>query len=197
MKYWLTLFISLVVTISYSQRLDSIRSSLERVYDQSLIYRRSASELINQYGINSKQLDSLNKLILKLDSTALHFVSPIIENQGWLGKSLVGVKANKSLFFIVQHAELSTLKKFLPRLEESVAKRESDPADMALMVDRMLVMQGQPQKFGTQYKYDSVSKKYEFFPIGDLKHIDKRRNSVGLESLRKYSRARGIVLPEN
>ena len=59
-----------------------------------------------------------------------------------------------------------------------------EPADIAYLEDRLLIMEGKPQIYGTQFRtIDGVS---EPFPIEDPEHVDERRASVGLDTYAAY-----------
>ena len=53
------------------------------------------------------------------------------------------------------------------------------PADIAFLEDRVLIMEDNPQLYGTQFHM--VNHHSEPFPIVDFAHVDERRARVGLE----------------
>ncbi len=53
------------------------------------------------------------------------------------------------------------------------------------------MQKGEPQKYGTQYRIDPVTKEITFIEIGDEEHLDERRAGMGLESHGEY-KARAI-----
>mgnify|MGYP001560728744 CR=1 FL=1 len=55
--------------------------------------------------------------------------------------------------------------------------KDVDQADVAYLEDRILVNEGKPQLYGTQFLEGAPR------PIKDPDHVDERRKSVGLESL--------------
>jgi|GEM_PF-6134358 len=58
-------------TTTVAQNLDSIKTELERDYKTSMSLRQNAMPTIKKFGYESKQMDSLNSLILNFDSVAL------------------------------------------------------------------------------------------------------------------------------
>ena len=55
-----------------------------------------------------------------------------------------------------------------------------DPGDIEYLEDRLLIMEGKPQLYGTQfYTIDGVTKP---FPIEDPDHVDERRTHAGLDT---------------
>jgi hypothetical protein len=55
-----------------------------------------------------------------------------------------------------------------------------------LLVDRVLIRQGLPQRYGTQFMF--VEGGIEFHPIEDPESVDERRADVGLPSIEEYRR---------
>ncbi|MBS1981770.1 MAG: hypothetical protein JST74_11415 [Bacteroidetes bacterium] len=180
LKLVITLFTVFFGTTLIAQNLDSIKTELERDYNASLSLRQKVMPTINKYGYKSKQMDSLNSLILNFDSLALGRTINIIEKYGWLGKSKIGHIGNQTLFLNIQHAnDKNVREKYYPMLEKSAKTGESNLSDMATMKDRILVENGQQQIYGTQRDIEG-----KYFPINDIKGLNKRRRQVGLEKLK-------------
>jgi len=72
---------------SYGQTnktLDNISSILETVYNTDQSNRLIIDSIISVYGANSKEIDSLNKVINHQDSLNQEQIITIIERYGWL-----------------------------------------------------------------------------------------------------------------
>ena len=139
--------------------------------------------IVQKYGFESPQMDSLNNQILAYDSMALSEVTTIIDNYGWLGISEIGITPNSALFITIQHAlDDAVRKKYFPLLKASAEQGESSMADMATMQDRILINDGKDQIYGTQYQL--VDNQKEYFPIQDIKNVNKRRRKVGLKKIK-------------
>ncbi len=175
----MVVLISLTTLIGYSQNLGSIRVELEQLELGSIELRNHVMPTIRDYGFKSPQMDSLNHAIMKFDSIALHKVQFIIDQYGWLGKSEVGVEANRALFLTIQHAQDHLVReKYFPLLKASAEAGESDLTAMATMQDRILVEQGEKQLYGTQSRM--VNGQQELYPVEDPDELNKRRKKVGL-----------------
>lgn len=92
-------------TITTAQSIDSIKTELERDYRTSLSLRENVMTTIKTFGYESKQMDSLNSIILNFDSLALGRAVNIVERYGWLGKSKIGFVANQTLILTIQHSD--------------------------------------------------------------------------------------------
>lgn len=160
--------------------MDSLRKEIEHLNEASLRLRQNVMPTIKRFGYESPQMDSLNLLIQNFDSLALIKVENIISRYGWLGKSKIGELANSTLFMVIQHAQDNRVReKFYPLLEESVNEGESRPSDLATMKDRILIQNGQPQIYGTQYDHSG-----QLLPVENIKDLNKRRRRVGLKKIK-------------
>ena len=108
----------------------------------------------------------------------------IIGTYGWPGRSLVGDDGCRAAGFVVQHAildpELQRLTVAL--LTTAVTKNEAEPFMLALLTDRVLMQEGQPQIYGTQY-IGAAQGGVEPWPIANPQTVDERRQAVGLPPL--------------
>ncbi|MCU0390905.1 MAG: hypothetical protein MUE81_07290 [Thermoflexibacter sp.] len=171
---------------------DSLKRELEIIYLADQAPRRVVNQIVQKYGFDSPQLDSLNRLIRQTDSLNQVKVMSIIDRYGWLGKSQVGDLGNQTLFLVIQHAALTIQERYLPLLKNSVNIDESNAYDLVLMEDRILVSQGKKQLYGSQVRRNPQTNLYEVLPIEDEKNVDKRRKKIGLESLAEYLKGFGI-----
>ena len=108
----------------------------------------------------------------------------IIEQYGWPGKSLVGEDGCRAAGFIVQHAilDLAFQQQCVKLLAEAVAQEEAAGFMLALLTDRILMQEGKPQIYGSQY-VGAEGGGVEPWPIQNPETVDERRRTVGLMSL--------------
>ena len=129
----------------------------------------------------------------EIDNRNMARLEEIIKQNGWPGKSLVGGEANKAAFLILQHSDLAHQEKYLPLLKEAAKKGEARPADVAMLEDRVLVRKGKKQIYGTQvHSGPDTGGKMVLDSIEDEEHVDERRASVGLMSLKEYLKHFGM-----
>ena len=126
-----------------------------------------------------------------IDSTNLVQVEALINKYGWMGRSVVGDKANSALFFVIQHADIETQLKYVALLQKSVEVGESMPSNLALMQDRILMRQGKKQIYGSQLILNASGEQV-FYPIEDEKNVNVRRAKIGMQSLEEYAKLFGI-----
>jgi hypothetical protein len=191
---FLTFIFLLLSLVVKGQPFDSLKTCLEKIQTNGLKNRKSIREIIALYGSASPQMDSLNKKLRYSDSIDLILVTKIIDKYGWLDRNKVGNNSNQALFLTIQHSNLTTMEKYFPKLKESAERKQSSLTDVALLEDRIMILKGLPQIYGTQYKYVESKKNFQFYPIKNIKGINRRRRSVGLTTLKKYAKLHNVVL---
>jgi hypothetical protein len=71
-------------------------------------------------------------------------------------------------------------------IREAVKKGNADPANLALLEDRVALRQGKKQIYGTQLAYDETTGESYVQPLEDPDNVDNRRAAIGLETLQDY-----------
>ena len=165
----------------------TLKSKLRHAFEEDQRYRRPLDSVIQKYGANSPQVDSLENNMAKADSQNLILVRSILDKYGWLGPDIIGGIGSSTLFAVIQHADLApgVQEKYLPYLRRAVEKGDADPSDLALLEDRILVGQHKPQLYGSQIKTNDQGISAPF-PIADSSHVDSRRAKMGLGPLKYY-----------
>lgn len=110
-----------------------------------------------------------------------------VAEKGWPERSRVGADGAKAAWVIVQHADHDPAfqAEMLPLIETAARRGEADFADYALLTDRVLLAQGKPQRYGSQFK-ENADGIFELQPTADMDGLDARRREVGLQPLAAY-----------
>jgi hypothetical protein len=169
----------------------SLKGKLEAMYDTDQSQRSRMDAVGKQYGYNSPEMIELWKKQQPIDEANIKRLAEIIEKHGWPGRRLVGDKASTAAFLVLQHADYTYQKKYLPLLRKAVADGELRADSLALLEDRILMREGKKQIYGSQLQTNALGK-LEFYPIEDETNVDKRRKSVGLEPLAEYAKQFGL-----
>jgi len=111
-------------------------------------------------------------------------LNEIIKTIGFPTIEAVGKEANEAAWLIIQHAisDPAFMKKCLKLLEQAVNENKANSIHLAYLSDRIAVLEGNPQKYGTQFDWD---KNHQLSPnkYDDLLKVNERRKSLGLNSL--------------
>ncbi len=172
-----------------------LKAQLEKIYETDQGVRRKIGPAQEKYGNDSPEMQALWKEMIAVDEENRKAVIAIIEEHGWPGTSMVGPQASSAAFLVIQHIpqeEKETMEKYLPLLREAAAKGEAEKSHLALMEDRVLMYNGQPQLYGSQLRMNNNTGKYELYTIEDEANVDKRREEMGLEPLADYMKRYGI-----
>jgi uncharacterized protein DUF6624 len=121
-------------------------------------------------------------LAIDADNTARMKV--VLQQYGWPGPELVGRDGTEAAFVLVQHADYTLQKEALPLVRNAYLTGSLKGQDFALLQDRVLVKEGKPQIYGTQFKITGQELIPD--PIEDEQNVDRRRAEVGLPSLAEY-----------
>jgi hypothetical protein len=152
--------------------LQALKSKLELISDRDQEYRTKSNvdEMYAaqyKYGINSIECQKIYHLITSHDSLNQQELIPILDKYGWLGKSQIGKKANEAIFYVLQHSNNAIRLKYIPLMRVSAAQGESNELHLQWLEDRILLEQGLPTKYHSQY-YDVPRKD------GTVDHYDNR-----------------------
>jgi hypothetical protein len=111
----------------------------------------------------------------------------IVEEYGWPDSVQAGPEAAGAAFLLLQHSpEHEFQKEMLPVIEEH-AKRGLVPAQQAaLLIDRVLMHEDLPQRYGTQFKM--VDGQLVLHPVENEDGLEGRRRAMGLPSMEEYMR---------
>jgi hypothetical protein len=125
--------------------------------------------------------------VTAIDAENLSRLKHIIIQDGFLSRSMVGDDGVNAAWLLVQHADSdSTFQaRILKILAARVRRHEFDSVELAMLTDRVLVHQGKPQRYGTQFGDDGSGLKPG--TMEDPAHVDERRLSVGLGPLAEYA----------
>jgi hypothetical protein len=117
------------------------------------------------------------------DSVGLVRLREIVRRFGWPTKAMVGARGASAAFLIAQHNAEFQPEAF--RLMQALPSGEVNQSELAMLQDRLLAHNGQPQKYATQLK-PVTGDVMEFYPIDSVSRVDARRAAVGLPPMPVY-----------
>ena len=169
-----------------------LKEQLEQIYVKDQTLRQLYRTAEEKFGRESDEMKYFWELVSEQDSLNELEVIRIIEERGWVGKSLVGGQANMTLWLVIQHAPLETQEKYLPLLKKSVLDGESSGSHLALLEDRIQMRNGKPQTYGSQITRDEETGKQIVYEIWEPEYVNQRRKEVGLGRIQDYVKRWGI-----
>lgn len=114
----------------------------------------------------------------------------LIGKKNYPKSSEIGERPSKAVFLIINHTmDTAILSHFIPLVENRCKEGEADWLFYATMYDRLMILKGKPQRFGTQYRQISGgdgNEKHELFPLEDSRNLNNFRKSIGLEPLNGF-----------
>jgi hypothetical protein len=127
--------------------------------------------------------------IAEVHSRNAERLGEVIELHGWPGRTLVGDRGARAAWLILQHAIAfpQLMRSGLELMREAAARREASAAEVAVLEDRIRVLEGRPQMYGTQYDWDDHGEMSPL-PIEDAGKVDERRLAIGLPRLGEGTR---------
>ncbi|RCU42090.1 hypothetical protein EIZ47_10955 [Chryseobacterium lacus] len=170
-----------------------LQAKLIAIFEDDQQIRREYISAEKEFGRESRQVDSLGKIMMYKDSINLIKVTEILDKYGWVGADKVGGQANQTLFLVIQHSDLKTQQKYLPMMREAVKNKNASGSALALLEDRVALGEGKRQIYGSQIGYDNVTNKSYVLPLDDPDNVDKRRAEVGLGLLADYVKRWDII----
>lgn len=116
-----------------------------------------------------------------LDEKNTTRLSQIVERFGWPTISMVGAKASHAAWLVVQHSpDINFMRQSLDAMKQ-VSADGIDTVNVAYLEDRVRMMDGRPQLYGTQFTV--VNDELKMYSVDNLEELESRRAQMGLESL--------------
>lgn len=110
------------------------------------------------------------------------WIAGVVGNYGWPTRSVFGDAAAHDAWLLVQHADLPLQERCLALMEPLVATGEVSPKDHAMLLDRVRMLEGRPQPYGSQYQTrGDVTRPC---PLdGTREEVEARRKTLGMSSM--------------
>ncbi|AWH19495.1 hypothetical protein C1922_00895 [Stenotrophomonas sp. ZAC14D2_NAIMI4_7] len=151
------------------------------------LLEREARDQAEQHAAIATGGEEAFKRIGPLAKANAEWLKSVIAEKGWPTRSKVGRDGAKAAWLLVQHADQDPAFQadVLPLIEQAAMAGEADRADVALLTDRVLVAQGKPQRYGSQFVRGEDGA-MRLRPTEDMPGLDARRSAMGLPTLAEY-----------
>jgi hypothetical protein len=165
---------------------DSLATVLLRIGQADQQDRNQLEQMAAQFGGDSPQMKALFGHMKQTDSLNFMEVNRILTRYGWLSPSSIGPDANRTLFMVIQHADLAAQEKYVLMMTQAVKEGSLKAASFALFQDRMALRKGQKQIYGSQVAWNMKTNHYYVMAIENPDQVDLRRAKVGLVPIAVY-----------
>jgi hypothetical protein len=165
---------------------------LDTILQEDQKYRQQEIGIEEKFGWESDEMKAHWKIINEKDSINLIKIKKILDERGWLGADVIGDAGNLTLFLVIQHSDIETQEKYLPMMREAVKNGNANSNNLALLEDRVAIIKGGKQIYGSQIGRDQETGEYYILPLWDPENVDQRREEVGLGPLQEYVSKWGI-----
>ena len=104
----------------------------------------------------------------------------LLPAEGWFTSDRVGAEAASAAWSVVQHAteNLGLMQAVLERMTPAVGAGLVAADDYGKLFDRVAMLRGEPQTYGTQFK--CVDHAWRRYPMLDPEHVEERRRALGM-----------------
>ncbi len=196
-------FVILAVAVSSCGISDSqwekARVQLAEIKKSDQRYRPQMDSVGRVEGWGSKSVEALWEKQKALDSANLVAIDRLISQYGYPSKLKVGDMVEVP-FLVIQHADDSAMATFYEVVIGAGKNGDLRMRDVAQFQDHVLMVNKQPQEYGTQIwidfkEYKATGERYDsvfLWPVRDRTQLNEKRLSVGLDSLESHLRRYGI-----
>lgn len=126
--------------------------------------------------------------IRRVEGDNAAWLSGIVGRVGWIDVSRFGREAADAAFVLVQQGgNLPLMLAVLPEIEKEVREKRRDPQNFALLFDRLQLLQGYRQRFGTQVARNDEGK-LVVQALEDPARVEERRAAIGIFPLESFLR---------
>jgi hypothetical protein len=161
---------------------------MEKLTNQSPEYKEYETKILNQYELDQKIRLQENPNIeewQKIDADSHKLITEYLEKFEYPTVAKYGRKFSFACWVLVQHCPEDTkLQNYYLKMMQDANEEESND-NMALLTDRILMYEGKPQLYGTQFTSDENGKTV-LYKVADPENLEKRRAALGLVSHEEY-----------
>ena len=120
----------------------------------------------------------------EVDRQNLTTVISLIEKCGMPTLEEVDEVQMSAIWAVFQHGDNANRKKYLPLLEQSAKNGDLKATQIAMMIDKTLLKDGEPQIYGTQVQNNGSE--WVLLKLDKPETVNKRRAEMGFEPLQEY-----------
>ena len=151
--------------------------------DELVEMARLDQELREDFGPDRMQDTAFMRRMLTSQQLHAARMGEVLDEHDWPGPALVGKDGAEAAWLLIQHGDLPLQQRAL-RLLSASEDPGVPPSAIAMLTDRVLVGQGEPQRYGTQFSI--VDGRLQIDSLQNPDSVDAWRAEVGLGPLAEY-----------
>ena len=157
---------------------EALREELLRMRDEDLAMRQ---ELLDAGQLGGAYVPRMEAVHIKNAAR----LRELIEHHGWPAEDIAGKDGAEAVWLIAQHAigEPGFQKTALRLLMNATSAGRIPPWHAAYMEDRIAMLEGRPQRYGSQWLDDPRDGRTRPWKLSDPERVNELRASVGLPPL--------------
>lgn len=153
------------------KRRDEVGREVLRAIDFASLPPAEGRDAVLAAQLEIERQDILNQKELKA----------ILPERGWFLKSEIGTEASTAAWQVVQHAtnsDMALVRAAVGAMYKLLPTGDIQKVDFAMLADRVAVVDGVRQTFGTQMICDNF--KWVLYPVADEARVDALRTEMGI-----------------
>jgi hypothetical protein len=159
-----------------------------RIAEKIIDLCRADLELRDRLIQNEQLGEGYHEEMAQLHNRNAEALDEILDTIGYPTIDQVGEEASQAAWLVIQHAigQPAFMRKGAQLLEKAVAEEKAAPQDLAYLTDRIAVLEGKPQLYGTQFDWDENGE-LSANPFDNLALVNQRRKTIGLNTLEEQT----------
>jgi len=143
-----------------------------------------ANELVRMARVETEMKQGKSPTDIELSKSHIKTLKDVIKMIGWPTRAKVGNQASHSSWLLALQADFD--REFQKEALQLISQdQEAEKSEIAYLTDRIRVLEGEKQLYGTQYQVDKDGN-IAPLPIHKFEKVNERRKEMGLESFEKY-----------
>lgn len=168
--------------VASGQKMPELRNELVRMRERDQAARVACAD-----GTADEQAKCLVKIFEEIDRPNTKRLNEIFAKYGFPAESNVGHDGVEAFILLMQHSgDVELRKKSEAGMKKAFDAKMISPSQYSGFVDRLLVDQGKPQIYGSNF--ETKEGKLVMSPVEDPKKLDERRKSLGLPPIAEYAK---------
>ena len=155
----------------------------DKQLQKKIIKMAKTDQEVRNLAMNDSQNKKLIKKVYETDCQNIITLKKIINKHGWPTFDLVGKRASKSFWLLVQHSDndLKFQKQCLGLLTAAAKRGQAQLKYVAYLTDRIRMADGKKLKFGTHYLTNDGEPIIR--PVINPRGLDKLRKEYGMDTV--------------